>query len=48
MKLTRFFFAFFFIFPDREAFRHVIKNAKTNKKASPPGGLFIDNKKATL
>lgn len=41
MKLTPFFFAFFFTFPDREAFRRVIKNAKTNNKASHTGGPFL-------
>lgn len=40
MKLVPFFFAFFFTFPDREAIRRIRKNAKTNNKASHPGGLF--------
>ncbi len=41
MKLVPFFFAFFFTFPDREAIRRIRKNAKTNNKASHPGGLFF-------
>ncbi|WP_406808129.1 hypothetical protein AB3N44_18385 [Enterobacter chuandaensis] len=46
MKLTPFFFAFFLPSPEREAFRRVIKNAKTNNKASPHrGAFFIDNDK---
>ncbi len=40
MKLVPFFFAFFYL-PDREAIRRIRKNAKTNNKASHPGGLFI-------
>ncbi len=40
MKHTPFFFAFFFTFPEREAFRRVKQNAKTNNKASQIGGLF--------
>ncbi len=42
MKQMPFFFAFFFTFPpDREAFRRVIKNAKTNNKASHTGRPFL-------
>ncbi len=41
MKLVPFFFAFFLPSPDREAIRRIRKNAKTNNKASHPGGLFI-------
>lgn len=41
MKLTPFFFAFFLPSPEREAFRRVIKNAKTNNKASHTGGPFL-------
>lgn len=48
MKQTPFLFAFFFTFPEREAFRRVKQNAKTNNKASQSGAFFIDNKKATL
>lgn len=48
MKQTPFLFAFFLPSPEREAFRRVKQNAKTNNKASQIGGLFIDNKKATL
>lgn len=48
MKLVPFFFAFFFTFPDREAIRRIRKNAKTNNKASHPGGLFIDNNKGNI
>ncbi len=40
MKQTPFFFAFFLPSPDREAFRRVIKNAKTNNKASHTGRPF--------
>jgi hypothetical protein len=40
MKLIPFFFAFFLPSPEREAIRRVIKNAKTNNKASQTGGLF--------
>lgn len=40
MKLVPFFFAFFLPSPDREAIRRIRKNAKTNNKASHPGGLF--------
>lgn len=40
MKQTPFLFAFFFTFPEREAFRRVKQNAKTNNKASQIGGLF--------
>ncbi|AHW87480.1 hypothetical protein J415_09785 [Klebsiella michiganensis HKOPL1] len=43
MKLIPFFFAFFLPSPEWEAIRRVIKNAKTNNKASQTGGLFIDN-----
>lgn len=47
MKHTPFFFAFFL--PSLNGRRFVVKqNAKTNNKASQSGGLFIDNKKATL
>lgn len=41
MKRVPFFFAFFLPSPDREAIRRIRKNAKTNNKASHPGGLFI-------
>lgn len=41
MKQTPFFFAFFLPSPDREAFRRVIKNAKTNNKASHTGRPFL-------
>lgn len=40
MQPNLFFFAFFFTFPEWEAIRRVIKNAKTNNKASQTGGLF--------
>ncbi len=40
MKLVPFFFAFFLPSPEWEAFRRVIKNAKTNNKASHNGGPF--------
>lgn len=46
MKLVPFFFAFF-TFPDREAIRRIRKNAKTNNKASHPGGLYLITTKAT-
>lgn len=49
MKHTPFFFAFFFTFPEWEAFRRVKQNAKTNNKASQIGGPFLlITKKATL
>ncbi len=50
MKLVPFFFAFFFYLPpDREAIRRIRKNAKTNNKASHPGGLFLfDNNKGNI
>mgnify|MGYP007042471973 FL=1 len=41
MKHTPFFFAFFFTFPEWEAFRRVKQNAKTNNKASQIGGPFL-------
>ncbi|ADU70344.1 hypothetical protein [Pantoea sp. At-9b] len=41
MKRLPFFFAFFLPSPDWEAIRHVKMNAKTNNKASQPGGFFI-------
>jgi hypothetical protein len=41
MKLVPFFFAFFLPSPEWEAFRRVIKNAKTNNKASHNGRPFL-------
>jgi hypothetical protein len=41
MKHVPFFFAFFLPSPDREAIRFVIKNAKTNNKASHSGRPFL-------
>jgi hypothetical protein len=37
-----------FTFPDREAIRRVIKNAKTNNKASHREAFFIDNNKGNI
>lgn len=48
MKLVPFFFAFFLPSPDREAIRRIRKNAKTNNKASHPGGLLFDNNKGNI
>ncbi|MCZ4060387.1 hypothetical protein O3W44_16690 [Pantoea sp. LMR881] len=41
MKQQLFFFAFFLPSPDWEAIRRVKTKAKTNNKASQPGGFFI-------
>jgi hypothetical protein len=48
MKLVPFFFAFFLPSPDREAIRRMIKNAKTNNKASHREAFFIDNNKGNI
>ncbi|WP_347446147.1 hypothetical protein [Burkholderia pseudomallei] len=41
MQPNLFFFAFFLPSPEWEAIRRVIKNAKTNNKASQIGGPFL-------